>query len=208
MKWIIRCRIDGVFLLPFCQCLLFLFYILILRGVPYPCIFATDFSLNKCPHFTVGWSGRCRELWMLCAAGTFSVSSQKLSPSDTTSDLLVQLGRTCMPSEFLTCSSGCWCLKILPNTLIPLFDCPWEPLVVCSACLLKPLLDLGHAKSYKHKPAVINLFAKFHARYRNLKLGWQWSAASCCVSSQGCSHNCLLEFLETGRMTAKCYFVK
>lgn len=141
---------------------------------------------------------------MLCTAEILLVSSQKPPPSDTSSDLLVQLGRTCMLSEFLKPCLGRWCPKVLPTTLLPPFH--WEALVVC-------LLDLNHCLvlgmgKVKNKPAVKNLFVKFHARCRNLKLGLQQSAASCCVSSRGCFHNCLLEFLETGRMAAKCYFVK
>lgn len=143
---------------------------------------------------------------MLYTAEILSVSSQKPSPTDTTSDLLVQLDRICMLSEFLKPCLGCWCPKVLPNTLLPPFRCPWKALVAC-LLHLNPCLVLGMVK-VKNKPAVKKLFVKFHARFGNLRLGLQPSAASCCVSSQGCFCNCLLEFLETGRMAAKCYFVK
>lgn len=119
MKWITRCNIDGKFPMPFCQCLLF--YLLTCKDTHSPCLFSGDLSHNKCPTLTVGWSGRCLELWTLFTAESQpgALSSQKPAPSDTkplTCSCL--LGRR-LP-EFLKPDLGRWCPKVLPDTMLQL----------------------------------------------------------------------------------------
>lgn len=71
---------------------------------------------------------------MLCTAEALPVSSQEPSPSDRTSDWLLQLGRAWMPSD-----SVLFVLLVPPgtaNTLLPPFHCPREALAVCFVYLL------------------------------------------------------------------------
>lgn len=125
------------------------------------CMFGTDFSLSKCPHLTVGRSGRCLELWTLCSAETLSVSSQKPSPSDTTSDLDLAVRQD---------MHAFWILKTPFGLLMPQGITQHAASTVSLSlgstggvlfllASLEPLLDLRHAKSWKYKFAVINLFA-------------------------------------------------
>lgn len=131
MKWIIRCNIDGIFLLPFCQCLLILFLHFNFEEYLWRVLVTL---VHFCQHMSPFDCGMIWEmLETMNALHCWDLVS--LIPEAITSELLVHLGRTC----------AFWLLqtlfellmpKVLPNTQLPLFHCSWEALVLCFVCSL------------------------------------------------------------------------